>query len=190
MSAAPRYPDNLGYAGLCMTADEYLAPERYQLVRGVVVMSPSPFADRNRILAQIVYQLEAFTAQGGSICVMPETDVRFGPDTVYQPDISVYRMERLPPKFKRLDSPPDLVIEILSRGTKLLDLNTRRLDYERFGVPEYWTIDPENGEVRCWRRQGAQLVKVPVEGDLLASSAIDGFTLQLAPVRARASGGQ
>jgi Uma2 family endonuclease len=39
---------------------------------------------------------------------------------------------------------PDLVIEILSSGNKNHDLKTKKDLYEKFGVREYWVIDPEN----------------------------------------------
>ena len=38
---------------------------------------------------------------------------------------------------------PDLVIEILSPGTRKTDERTKRDRYARFGVREYWIVDPE-----------------------------------------------
>lgn len=38
---------------------------------------------------------------------------------------------------------PDLIIEILSPGNKEHDLVKKKLLYEKFGVKEYWVIDPE-----------------------------------------------
>jgi Uma2 family endonuclease len=35
------------------------------------------------------------------------------------------------------------VIEILSPGTRRRDLTIKRELYERFGVPEYWFVDPD-----------------------------------------------
>lgn len=188
MSAVPRYPSDLGYAGLCMTADEYLAlgetQERYELIHGVVVMSPSPLVRHNAIIARITQQLLAFADQSRAWVVLPETDVRFTANTVYRPDLVVYRAERLPHDAERLDTPPDLIVEVLSPSSKALDLITKRNDYERYGVGEYWVIDPETAHVRCWTRQGPRFIDAPVAGDSLASSAVPGFILPLEPIRA------
>ena len=63
MSAVPRRPQG-GYAGLRMTAEEYLAlgetNARYELIDGVVCMSPKPSPLHQKILRFIQGQLEAF----------------------------------------------------------------------------------------------------------------------------------
>jgi Uma2 family endonuclease len=192
MSTATRYPADFGYAGLTMSADEYLAlgetPDRYELVHGVVLMSPSPLSDHNEIAAELIFQLKLFARRSGAIRLFPENDVRFEDATVYQPDISVYRADRVSGVRPRLTIPPDLIVEILSEGTKALDLVTKRRDYERFGVGEYWVVDPVSGEVRGWRRTGTRFEDIAVEGDSLTSAAISGFTLDLRPLRSIARG--
>src|SRR5690606_10243134 len=113
----------------------------------------------------------------------------FSSGAVYRPDVCAYRSERLPAKVQRLDTPPDLVVEILSPGSKPLDLITKRDDYDRFGVGEYWIVDPSSGEVRAYRRQGARLYESPAEGDELACGALPGFVLDLRPIRTLAGCG-
>jgi Uma2 family endonuclease len=192
MSAAPRFPPELGYAGLKMTADEFLSlaetPERYQLIDGVVVMSPSASAGHNEIAAEIIYQLKAYAGKSGAIRVFPETDVRFRADKVYCRDVSVYLTSRLPDRPERLDIAPDLVVEVLSPGTKALDLITKRDDYDAAGVREYWAVDPANGDVRVWQQRtgagGQRLCEAPPEGETIASTALAGLVLDLRPLRA------
>lgn len=170
-----------------MTADEYLAlgetSERYELIDGVVVMSPSPFLPHIEIAVEISFQLKAYARKGERLRVFADADLRVNPATVYRPDLAVCRPGRLPPNAKRLTVVPDLVVEVLSRSSKALDLITKRQDYARFGVREYWVVDPEKGTIRCWRSQGADYLESPIEGDALVSSAIPGFTLDLRPVR-------
>lgn len=192
MSAAPRYPSNLGYTGLSMTADQYLAlretPERYELIDGVVVMSPSAAGDHNEVLVAIVAQLYAYASASRAARVFAETDIRFADDKVYRPDISLYRRERLPGRVKHLSQLPDLIVEVLSPATALLDLNKKREDYERFGVGEYWIADPETGEVRAWRRTGDRFTEQQITGDSLESALFPGLSLDLHPIRAIARG--
>lgn len=188
MSAAPRHPSELGYNGLRMTADEYLALgetfERYELIDGVVVMTPSPAPAHNEIAAELVVQLGTFSSRTRAVRLFPETDLRLSPSQVYRPDLCAYRAAGLSGKPARLDTPPDLVVEVLSPGSKPTDFITKRDDYERFGVGEYWVIDPEDGRLRAWQRHGNLLAEAAVAGDAFASAAIPGFVLDLRRVRA------
>lgn len=193
MSAALKWPIGTGLAGLRMTADEYLAlgetVERYELVDGVIFMSPSPTPRHSEIALEVLGQVRDFNKRARSTRVFAETDVRLSSDLVYRPDVVVYRSGRLPSgKIKRLDLPPDLIIEILSPSTKPYDLVTKRGDYERFGIGEYWVIDPDDASIRCWGRSGGEWAEMPVPGDTLASAAIAGFVLEIPPLRKIAQG--
>jgi Uma2 family endonuclease len=191
MSAAPRFDPTIGIAGLRMSADEYFRlgelPDRTELVHGVVVMSPSPRVRHSDVVVEILYQLKA-GARAGGFRVLSETDVYLSESVVYRPDICVYNAGRVGSDPQRLDLPPDLVVEVLSAGTKAYDLITKRDDYECFGVGEYWAVDPNDASLRCWRRQKSRLAEVPIEGDTVPSSAIAGFTLDLGPIRTIAAG--
>ena len=41
--------------------------------------------------------------------------------------------------------PPDFVLEVASVTTARNDYTTKRIDYQEFGVPEYWRFDPTGG---------------------------------------------
>ena len=45
----------------------------------------------------------------------------------------------------RQGKPPDFVLEVASPTTGVVDYTAKRLDYERFGVAEYWRFDPSGG---------------------------------------------
>jgi Uma2 family endonuclease len=189
MSAAPRFDPSLGYAGLRMTADEYLAlgetPERYELIDGVVVMSPSPFPRHNELVAEVVRQLGNFSVETTPLRIFPDSDLDVGPSLVYRPDVSVYLADRLQAQeLRRLSTPPDLVVEVLSLSTRALDLVTKRDDYAAFGVREYWVIDPKTARVRRWTRRADG---TPAESDPglndVASAAVPGFVLDVSKLR-------
>jgi Uma2 family endonuclease len=78
---------------------------------------------------------------------------------------------------------PDLVIEVASRSTRKRDETIKRRLYERSGVTEYWTVDPEIDVVRVYRRADAGFAR-PVElsreaGDVLTSPLFPGLDLPL-----------
>lgn len=174
-----------------MTAEGYLAlgetSENYELVDGVVIMSPRPSRQHQKVLRLIMRQFEAFLdahPDGDSrFDFYSDVDIRFSPRCVYAPDLCCFLTGRVPPLHATLDIPPDLIVEILTPGNKTPDLIRKRADYGRFGVREYWVIEPADGAVRSFRRRDADLIELPVAGDSLASEAIEGFVLDLRPLR-------
>jgi Uma2 family endonuclease len=186
MSAAPKHPSDLGYAGLRMTADEYLAlgetRERYELIDGVIAMSPSPTPRHQHVIFEICRQLGRFGEQSPGMLVFPDTDLVLHPSRVYRPDVSVYARGRATLSVQRLTLPPDLIIEVLSPGTKALDLITKRDDYGAFGVREYWAVDPDDGTARAWTCDGGAMVDRGVARGTLASTAFPGLVLDLGPI--------
>lgn len=48
-----------------------------------------------------------------------------------------------------------LVIEVIRPSTRTIDLVEKVQDYARVGIPEYWVVDAERGEVIIHRlREG------------------------------------
>lgn len=189
MSALPNYPrEDVGtsHAGLRMTVAEYLSlgetPNRYELVNGVVFMSPSPSSKHQRIVRRLLAQLDAACDRLAGLEALGDYDIALAPGLVYQPDICVFA----PGRFEETADHtivPDLAIEVLSPSSKAYDLVTKRQDYERFGVREYWVIDQDDASVRRWVREGNAFVERPVEGTRVDSAAIPGLTIDLSSIR-------
>ena len=68
-----------------------------------------------------------------------------------QPDLVIVLNENVrkitPTKIKVA---PNLVVEILSPSTTELDHTLKKELYERFGVQEYWIVDPFEQSVAQW----------------------------------------
>src|SRR5699024_7877380 len=78
-------------------------------------------------------------------------DVYLGERNAFQPDIVFISNERLSLiQEDGLHGAPDLVIEILSPSTAKYDLEEKKEVYERFGVKEYWTVEPVTRSVQGW----------------------------------------
>ncbi len=85
--------------------------------------------------------------------------------------------------MKNLQGAPDLVVEILSKGTRRLDERIKLDAYERCGVQEYWMFDPFRRGVQAWERSDDGLRSQPflsaAAGDVLTTPLLPGFELPL-----------
>lgn len=175
------------YRGLRLSADEYLQLDddgfRYELVDGVVCMSPSPTPAHQEIVLEIGAQIRNHLQQHPIGKVFVELDVQLRGDLVYRPDVVFLRAERAEQCRERVVGPPDLIVEVVSPDSKRYDAETKRGDYERCGVAEYWMIDPQRDSMVFLRLQGERYVEIEPTGNRLASEAVPGFTLDIERLR-------
>ena len=113
---------------------------RYELVDGVLLVSPSPVFGHQVALSGLLSLLLA--EAGPDVRVLPAPlDIRLTPTRQLQPDIVVVpRRERY---GARADELPLLVVEVLSPSTRATDLTLKRHVFEQAGVPSYWLFDTE-----------------------------------------------
>ena len=78
---------------------------------------------------------------------------------------------------------PDLVVEIVSAGTRKTDEVTKRKLYERFDVKDYWVVDPELDTIKVYRRDAeifARAAELTAEaGDILTTPLLPEFSVAL-----------
>ena len=75
-------------------------------------------------------------------------DVVLSPENVVQPDILFISNERRGIITEaNVSGAPDLVVEILSPNTAERDRELKLTLYSRYGVREYWIVDPEDSSV-------------------------------------------
>ena len=181
-----------GYAGLRMTAADWFQLDEdgfdYELVNGVVVMSPSPTPKHQHVALEIATQLKNYLRKHPVGVVFVETDVHLGKspggdDLVYRPDVLFIEAARVADLGERIVGPPAVVVEIVSAGSRRFDNETKKEDYERCGVQEFWLIDPERSQMVFYRLDADRYVESPATGDAFASTVITGFRLDLARLR-------
>ncbi len=144
--------------------DYLLLPEdkRYEILDGELYVVPAPNTRHQRLIVRILDALLHYARKTnlGEVFVAPY-DVMLSDENVVQPDIMFVSNARLGIIGEaNISGAPDLVIEILSPGTRNRDLEIKRKIYAGFGVPEYWIVDPE-----------AETIDVLVLGDQGYSSA-------------------
>jgi Uma2 family endonuclease len=112
---------------------------RYELLDGVLVVSPRPTTVHQFVATRLIGVLSA--ACPDDLCVVAEPAVQVDAQTELDPDLVVVHLAEVSgPKFT---APPLLAVEVRSPSTALIDLNRKKKAYERFGVPAYWVVDPE-----------------------------------------------
>lgn len=117
---------------------------RYEVIGGMLVVSPSPTARHQRILTQLVTWLNLHLIQtsAGEVFVAP-FDVHLSINDVVQPDLVVVLDEhRAVIEEKGVVGTPDIVVEVLSPSTSRSDRVWKTALYARSGVREYWIVDP------------------------------------------------
>lgn len=136
-----------------------------ELIMGELVMSPAPKDSHQSVI------LPAATCLGklipdGTIRVAP-TDVHLDFENVVQPDIfwvSDTNEHCHLGEDGYWHGAPDLIIEILSPATAKRDKDEKYHLYERFGVREYWMIDPDAHLIEVYRNQQGYFMRHGVFG--------------------------
>ena len=158
--------------------------ERYELYEGELVMVPSPKEYHQRISRNLGFLLYAFVKRHelGSVYSAP-LDVILDEHTVLQPDILFVSKDRSEVIVEEgIRGAPDLVVEILSEATAKRDRTYKKSLYARYGVKEYWLVDPATKtiEVLRLRETGYEVAgkytcggKAPFTSLLLEGFAID-----------------
>lgn len=143
--------------------------QRWELVKGAPVMSPSPRGGHQNLLAKLVALCDR---RRPDLIVFAEYDVELPlPGSYFRPDITlVADDERYDPETVPYTGVPELVIEILSPSTRSIDVGPKFEALERAGVPEYWIVEPSTGDVTVnVLRAGSYVVQVP-DGDHFTQS--------------------
>jgi Uma2 family endonuclease len=84
-----------------------------------------------------------------------------------------------------IEGVPTLVIEVLSEPR--IDRVRKRDIYARFGVPEYWIVDPDADRVEVYRLRDGGYGKPEIfePGEQLVYPLLEGFVLDLSQLFAR-----
>ena len=121
--------------------------KRYELLDGDLLMVPAPTTTHQRISRNLEVHLYAYCQRThfGEVfdspvdVVLGEADAR----EVVQPDLLLVATERASIiAEEEIRGAPDLIVEILSAGTEHRDRGYKKILYGRYGVREYWIVDP------------------------------------------------
>lgn len=167
-----------------ITYQDYLQlPEeqRYEVLEGDLRMVPAPGVFHQSVLAALYRAMSAFVEQQGLGRVyFAPVDVILDDDSVVQPDLLVVLAEHMAiVKPEGVRGAPDLVVEVLSPGTAHRDRGIKRRLYGRYGVKEYWLVDPQERTVEVTSQQNGSLETVSLvpPGSEVRSPLLPGLSL-------------
>lgn len=120
-----------------------LKEERYEIIDGIRYdLSAAPRIRHQQIVMLLWKALEDNCAPDGLVLTAP-IDVKFDNENECQPDVVYIANENMHiVTEKKIIGAPDIIIEVLSPNTSYNDKIRKKALYERFGVKEYWIVDP------------------------------------------------
>lgn len=151
---------------------------RYELLDGVLVVSPSPRPLHQRAILRLLGVLEPSCPPSHEVLPAP-VDVVLSEDTVLIPDVVIGRREDF--GEQALLAAPLLVVEVLSPRTRHFDLHLKRARFGEAGCEHYWVLDPDEPRVRCWALRDQEYVEVASVAGEQWLERTDPFPLRLRP---------
>jgi Uma2 family endonuclease len=156
---------------------------RYELYNGEVFVVPSPMLRHQVVGMRLWRMLDDYATGTGGLAVSSPIDIVFSDYDVVQPDIVFFTASSL--RSVRLDKPirrpPDLAVEVLSPSTASNDRGRKMRMFHRYGVAEYWIVDPiaENIEIYRLAESAYELVDRVSSGQEMRSAALGGLVFPL-----------
>ncbi len=157
---------------------------RYEVIDGVLYVSPPPSATRHqRPLGRLYVRVAVFVEANhlGELLIAP-VGVVLDAGTGVQPDIVFVRRERLHIITDReIAGAPDLIVEALSPSTRGRDRGIKLRRYAAAGVPHYWMLDPrtEALEARRLTGRGYELLGVYGPGTVFRPELFPGLEIAI-----------
>ena len=180
-----------GRSGLKLTYDDFLLfpddGKRHELIDGEHYVTASPNMKHQQVLLNLTLLIgNRLAAHPIGRMFFAPFDVLFSRFDVVEPDLLYLSNARLVDVAtpQHIRGAPELVVEIASPSTRSRDETIKRRLYERFGVSEYWLVDPDIDIVRIYRRDGngfGRAVELRRDaGDVLTTTLLPGLEMPLA----------
>jgi Uma2 family endonuclease len=142
-----------------------------ELVGGALHLHPRPAPRHARAGSTLGVKIGASFDLGdggpGGWVILDGPELHIGSD-VLVPDLGGWRRERMPklPETAWFETVPDWVCEVLSPGTRRLDLTEKRDLYAAAGVQHLWLIDPDARTLEAFElREGRWLLIAALKDD-------------------------
>jgi Uma2 family endonuclease len=158
---------------------------RYELIEGELFVSRAPGIPHQRLLNSLIFAFESYLKENPIGILVPGAGAVFSDYDAVIPDLVFVQKERWSEVVTgtRFTGAADLVLEIMSPGkeNRDRDLLVKRQLYGKYGVAEYWVIDPEDRYVLIYQLRGGSLDEVATlrNDDEITTSILPGFHLKV-----------
>jgi Uma2 family endonuclease len=126
--------------------EEYLALSTNRLVElsaGSLEVLPMPTQSHQLLVRFLFRLLSAFVdARALGTVLFAPFPVRLWAGKCREPDLLFMRAENAKRRHEQFWEGADLVVEVVSDSGRARDLEVKREEYARAGIPEYWVEDP------------------------------------------------
>ena len=121
--------------------------QRYELVEGILLVTPAPGSDHQIVIARLLAALHAYLGDHGPAYVVSPGEIEIAPTLHLEPDLLVFPSTFRPgTKWTDINS-WWLAVEVLSPSSKHYDRDYKWEAYLHLGVAEVWIVDLE--QRRC-----------------------------------------
>jgi Uma2 family endonuclease len=149
------------------TVDDYVQWDGdWELWDGIAIaMSPAPFGRHQAIVRNVLVQLcQELQRVNCTAEAVHEMDWIVRRDTVVRPDVIVICG---PIPDRHLESPPALVVEVLSDATRDRDKTYKKQLYEEQGISAYLMVDPETETIEALTRCKTNTLEPQASADVI-----------------------
>jgi Uma2 family endonuclease len=153
---------------------------RYELYDGEVYVVPAPMPRHQIAMGELYAYMRKYAKRADGLVLVSPIDIVFDEHNVLQPDILFFQSSRR--HVVSLDKvtrvAPDVVVEVISPGTVWNDLGRKKATFARFGVPEYWLLDPHIDRLERYSHASCAYERTLSVGphEQFESVALAGFT--------------
>ena len=124
--------------------------KRYEVLDGVLLVSPAPSLRHQRAVRLLCRILEDYTrAHGIGETMISPADIELSPTRLVQPDVFVVPEELRAASWREVTR-LHLAAEVISPSTARADRMEKRTAYQDKEVPEYWVVDLDTRVFERW----------------------------------------
>ena len=131
-------------------------------------------------------ELNAFVKKNNlGLVLYAPVDIVFSETNVLEPDILFISTKNSGiVGEKNISGAPDLLIEIISPSSGYYDMVKKKDLYEKFGVKEYWLVDPKKKWIEIYVNEEGKfkLLQRQENKGVLASKILRGFQIPFATI--------
>lgn len=153
---------------------------RFELYDGVLSEVPAPIPRHQRVAFNAAEILKNYERETGGLMLTAPTDIVLDDYNVVQPDVVFFGRDhaRTIDLYRAIRIPPELAVEVLSPTTAAIDRGKKLRLLARFGVSEYWLVDPIANTLEQLVLAGELYRVLPVmnAGDVVLSPTLLGLT--------------